>query len=205
MFFVILLVVLALSYPALIILFAAVAVLVLVVWLVWRKKRYVSASELDELFRGVHLMSGSQFEMFVAQLFEAVGYGATVLGGSGDQGVDVLLRSGEERIAIQCKNYSRRVGNKPVQEVYAGARHHGCDKAWVVAPAGFTKGAFDLAHSVGVDLFDANSIHTLINEADKLQKTRQVKGNSAVDSDAGTGRQGDVQVRNDEGFKPLEF
>jgi HJR/Mrr/RecB family endonuclease len=42
-----------------------------------------------------------------------LGYRATVLGGSGDQGVDVIATAGKERIAIQCKNYAKPVGNKP--------------------------------------------------------------------------------------------
>ena len=40
-----------------------------------------------------------------------------------------------ERVAVQCKNYGKAVGNKPIQEVYAGSRFHGCNDAWVVAPA----------------------------------------------------------------------
>lgn len=74
------------------------------------------------------------------------------------------------------KNYARAVGNKPVQEVYAGARHHGCDHAWVVAPAGFTKGAFELASSVGVSLFDAGSVHTWISEVDRIASEREAAG-----------------------------
>lgn len=77
---------------------------------------------------------------------------------SGDQGVDVILQATDGRIAVQCKNYRKAVGNKPVQEVYAGARHHRCQHAWVVAPSGYTKGAYELARSVGVLLFDANSM-----------------------------------------------
>lgn len=103
-------------------------------------------------------MSGSQFEMFVAEILRAVGYQATVLGGSGDQGVDVIAIGNDQKIAIQCKNYAKPVGNKPVQEVYAGAVHHRCNKAMVIAPMGFTKGAEALAESVHVDLHDWNYV-----------------------------------------------
>jgi restriction system protein len=66
-------------------------------------------------------MSGAQFEIFVADLFRAMGWRATVMGRSGDQGVDVIVDHGGERVAVQCKNNKRRVGNKPVREVYADA------------------------------------------------------------------------------------
>jgi hypothetical protein len=84
-------------------------------------------------------MSGTEFEHYMAGVFEEQGYDATVLGGAGDQGVDLLLRKGNEFVAVQCKNYGQRIGNQPVQEVFAGARHHGVQQAWVVAPAGFTR------------------------------------------------------------------
>jgi restriction system protein len=77
-----------------------------------------------------------------------------------------------ERVAVQCKNYSRPVGNGPVQEVYAGARHHRCVEAWVVSPAGYTRGALDLAKSTGVTLHDADTIHQWIRKVDRLEKER---------------------------------
>jgi len=75
-----------------------------------------------------------------------------------------------ERIAVQCKNHSAPVGNRPVQEVYAGARHHRCVEAWVVAPTGYTSGARDLAKSTGVSLHDADTIRQWIKRVDNLEK-----------------------------------
>lgn len=140
-----------------------------VVWLIrQRGPQTATAQQLSTRFGAVGSMSGAQFEIFTADMLRAMGYGATVLGSSGDQGVDIIATSGDERIAVQCKNYKKSVGNKPVQEVYAGARHHGCNKAWVMAPGGFTKGAFDLAGSVGVSLFDSSSIGQWITKVDKI-------------------------------------
>src|SRR5215212_6063867 len=64
------------------------------------------------------------------------GYGTSngFVWGSRDQDVDIAVNPQGERIAVQCKNYTKPVGNRPVQEVYAGARHHRCVEAWVVAP-----------------------------------------------------------------------
>ena len=73
-------------------------------------------------------MSGAEFERYMADVFEALGYDVTLVGGAGDQGVDLVLRKGTEVVGVQCKNYGRPVGNRPVQEVYAGARHHGVDR-----------------------------------------------------------------------------
>ena len=94
-------------------------------------------------------MSGREFEHFMADLFRTAGYRVDVVGGAGDQGVDLLLKEGRKRIAVQCKKYGRPVGNAAVSAVYAGAKHYGAKQAWVVAPEGFTKGATELAKSTG--------------------------------------------------------
>src|SRR5215211_69111 len=126
------------------------------------------ANELAWRFETVRAMSGSQFELYVAGLLRAMGHNTRVLGGSGDQGVDLIVDYFGERVAVQCKNYAKPVGNKPVQEVFAGAKHHRCQQAWVVAPAGFTNGASELARSVGVQLFAAGSIRAWLGEVDKV-------------------------------------
>lgn len=159
-------------------LLAALVLLGLVVWGIYklaqsRQPPGPQAQELYQLLNSVSLMSGTQFEFFAARVFQALGYRATVLGGSGDQGVDLILQASDGKIAVQCKNYKKPVGNKPVQEVYAGARHHRCPQAWVVAPAGYTKGAHQLARSVGVRLFDANSIRQWIRQIDEAERETQ--------------------------------
>ncbi len=152
-----------------------VGILAAAVWLERRVSgpKTPTARELARRFEIVRTMSGPQFELFVADLFRAMGHGATMLGGAGDQGVDIVVRYHGERVAVQCKNYRRAVGNKPVQEVFAGARHHDCQQAWEVTPAGFTRGAYELARSTGVSLHDATSLGRWIRQVDKLEKRRE--------------------------------
>src|SRR5215207_2245308 len=128
------------------------------------------AQDLSTSLQNVGAMSSAQFEVFMAQVLRALGYRTTVLGGSGDQGVDIIAASQDGKVAVQCKNYKKPVGNKPVQEVFAGSKHHRCDHAWVVAPAGYTKGAYELVQSVGVSLFDVNSIRKWIKMIDEAEK-----------------------------------
>src|SRR3712207_3129738 len=146
------------------------------IWLLWRRlarPKTSTARDLSARLDAVTSMggssSGAQLEILVADLLRAMGHEARVLGGSGDQGVDVIAVYHGERVAVQCKNYKRRVGNKPIQEVYAGARHHGCSKAWVVAPAGYTSGAQQLAKSTGVMLFEEGHLRRWIGQVDKAE------------------------------------
>ena len=149
-----------------------VATVAWVAWRIWSRPKTPAARELSERFEAVRSMSGTQFESFVADLFRALGHQVVVRGGVGDQGVDLVVNPRGERVAVQCKNHAKPVGNRPVQEVYAGARHHRCVEAWVVAPAGYTRGAKALAKSTHVSLYDADSVHQWIRKVDGLEKER---------------------------------
>ena len=59
---------------------------------------------------------------------------------------------------MQCKNYADLVGNKAVQEAYAGAEYYGCDTPVVVCPTDFTIPARELAESTGVELWDGERL-----------------------------------------------
>jgi hypothetical protein len=151
-------------------LIGTLAAVVWMAWNLWQTPTAPTALELSRRFESVRSMDGTRFEVFVADLFEAMRHRVVLCGGAGDQGVDMIVYSRGERVAVQCKNHSRPVGNRPVQEVYAGARHHRCAEAWVVAPAGYTSGARDLAKSTGVALYDANTVRQWIKNVDRLEK-----------------------------------
>jgi restriction system protein len=44
---------------------------------------------------------------------------------TGDQGVDLIVEGEGRLIAVQAKGYTGSVGNKAVQEVYAGMAFYG--------------------------------------------------------------------------------
>lgn len=85
-------------------------------------------------------MEGHDFEHFCANLLRKLGYeGVKVTPGSGDQGVDVIAVKDGKNYAIQCKRYSQKLGNKPVQEVFAGKTIYGCSVAVVLTNNDFMK------------------------------------------------------------------
>ena len=151
-----------------------------VAWYVRNRPTTPAAKELALRFEAVRSMTGAQFENFTADLFRAMGHQAVVLGGAGDQGVDVIVNRRGERVAVQCKNHRKPVGNRPVQEVYAGARHHRCVEACVVAPAGYTRGAIALASSTGVSLYDADTVRQLIRKVDEIENERASQAGSEI-------------------------
>lgn len=111
----------------------------------------------------VDRMEGHEFEYFCAELLKKSGFeDVEVTRGSGDQGVDILALKEDIRYAIQCKNYSAPLGNKPVQEVYAGKTFYNCHVGVVMTNSTFTKGAVELADSVGIILWDKQRLDKMM-------------------------------------------
>lgn len=115
--------------------------------------------QLDAAMAIVDAMEGHDFEQFCAELLERCGYkNVHVTKGSGDQGVDIIAIKNGVRYAFQCKRYSSRLGNKPVQEVHTGKQFYSCAKGVVITNNYFTRGAEDAARRVGVELWDRDTL-----------------------------------------------
>lgn len=99
-------------------------------------------------------MDGVSFEDYCAHLLSVSGYKKLEMTkASGDQGVDIIATYKREKYAIQCKYYSTPIGNRAIQEVYAGKVYYECDKAMVMTNQGFTRSARALGESVDVQLW----------------------------------------------------
>lgn len=101
---------------------------------------------------------GIDFEFWCANQLEKQGWRANVTKASGDQGVDIEAWRGGFCVVVQCKRYNQPIGNKAVQEVYAGKQHRYANAAAIIGTGGFTKSAIELAIATSVKLFDAEEI-----------------------------------------------
>ena len=73
-------------------------------------------------------MDGYQFEEQCAIILKRKHFSKIeVTKSSGDQGVDIIAYKHRKKYGIQCKYYTYPVGNKAVQEAYAGADRVLCD------------------------------------------------------------------------------
>lgn len=108
--------------------------------------------------------SGVEFESLIVRLYNAMGYASKRVGGSGDQGADVIANKNGESLLIQAKCYQGPVDNKAVQEAATGLAHHGCTKAVVITTSYFTAGAVDLAKSNSVELIDGELLKRKLSE-----------------------------------------
>jgi restriction system protein len=97
-------------------------------------------------------MSGIQFEDYVATVARSCGVPVIMTPMTGDWGVDLIVGHRPNRLAIQCKRYSRPVGPGAIQEVVAGAPMQDCVATMVVSNQPFTPAAHRLAERHGCEL-----------------------------------------------------
>lgn len=108
-------------------------------------------------------MKGHEFEMFCAKLLEKNEYkNVEVTKGSGDQGIDIIAYRDDIKYGIQCKCYSSDIGNKSVQEVYAGKTFYHCHVGVVLTNRYFTKSAIELAERNGIILWNRDKLIEMI-------------------------------------------
>ncbi len=128
-----------------------------------RKEKFLHAKMLKRLESGFNpYMSGEQYEIYCKYILKTSGWLVKETKASGDQGVD-LIASNEifRKVCIQCKRYSKPVGNKAIQEVFTGKKFYDGSRAVVVSNAGFTKSARNLAQKTDVYLISDTDLENL--------------------------------------------
>ena len=111
-------------------------------------------------------LDGHTFEHFCADVLKHNDFSnVTVTRGSGDFGIDIIAYKDNRKYAIQCKCYSSNIGNKAVQEAYAGKAYYKADIAVVMTNRYFTKSALQMAKSTNVILWNRDTLNTLIRNS----------------------------------------
>ncbi len=125
-------------------------------------RRAADARLLRLLSADFRAMSGDEFEAFLAEVFEWLGYTVRRTGKAGDQGVDLIAAKGGTDIAVQAKCYGDAVSNAAVQQVFTGMRVHRCQRCAVITSSRFTNGAREAAGTVRRALVEGEEIRQLI-------------------------------------------
>lgn len=120
-------------------------------------------------------MEGHRFEYACADILKMNGFkNVKVTQGSGDYGVDIIAYKNGKKYAVQCKRYSHKLDNKPIQEVKAGLAYYNCDIGAVMTNQYFTEPAKELARINGVKLWDRNALSKMLRKTAK-DKPKNVK------------------------------
>ncbi|WP_165071559.1 restriction endonuclease [Paludisphaera rhizosphaerae] len=111
-------------------------------------------------------LSPETFEEFVGELFEAMGFEVSQVGGSGDEGIDLHIRRGELIAIVQCKYHKRGVVGSPELQKFLGSVHHAhAHKGYFVTTSTFSLAAEKFAAENPIELVDGPRIVELVTQA----------------------------------------
>lgn len=112
----------------------------------------------------VDAMDGFQFEAFLVETFQTIGYDVKETKKTADQGADLFVSRFGKNMVIQAKNYTGSVGNAAVQQAISAKAFYGCDEAMVVTNSYYTKSAKELASTAGVRLIDREGLQSYLDD-----------------------------------------
>ena len=111
-------------------------------------------------------LGGLELEDEMVALCSRLGYRVETTPLSGDGGVDLILRNNSgKKVVVQCKSYKSPVGPAVARELYGSMMHFGADRAVLVCPAGFTRGAVEFVRGKEIDLVSASKLIDLAASA----------------------------------------
>ncbi|AFN57461.1 restriction system protein [Zymomonas mobilis] len=109
-------------------------------------------------------MDPFDYEQYCALLLKNNGWNAQATQKSGDQGADVIAIKSGIRIVVQCKLYTKSVGNSAVQQVHTAKTFQDAQAAIVVTNSTFSKPARQAAATTGVYLIHHAQLVDTANE-----------------------------------------
>lgn len=120
-----------------------------------KKRKYLNSNLYT-----IDKMNGIEFENYLKSHFQKLGYNVKKTTTTNDYGADLVCFKNGEKIVIQAKRYSGKVGIKAVQEIVSAKGFYGACKAIVVTNSYYTKNAITLASANQVELWDRTNITT---------------------------------------------
>ena len=122
-------------------------------------KKYISKIDISS----IDSLSGYEFEDFLTELFKCIGFKVIETQKSKDYGADLIIKTKNISIAIQCKLYfNHKVSNSAIQEIASARKYYNTDVAVVITNLYFSKPASILAEKNNVILWDREMILKLL-------------------------------------------
>jgi restriction system protein len=109
-------------------------------------------------------------EEVVASVYKDLGYQAVVTNYSGDGGIDVFLRQGDETVGVQVKRYKHAIGVSQIRELAGAMLYHDVAKGIFVTTSRFERGAAPTAtvfamRGMPIELVDADRFYAALEIA----------------------------------------
>ncbi len=135
-----------------------------------------------DLLAKLRKLDGQAFEAFLEVLFAEMGYNVTVVGGSDDEGVDLIAELatgvGIQKIGIQakCLNTRRTVGQNVIRLLRDALSTYGCNAGAVVTTTTFDPKAVEVSEESGKQPVTLVDCHDLFDLAAEFQVGVRLEG-----------------------------
>jgi restriction system protein len=141
----------------------------------WNNKFTFKDTHLNEEFwqerQWWWTLDGWQFEQEVARIFRLHGYKANVTKGSGDGGVDIIVKKDGKTFIIQCKHYKNPLGPEAMRALWGCKEDFNADKVIMVASSGLSKGSLEyVSNKSNYLVLNLDDIIRMVKLAPKLDK-----------------------------------
>ena len=118
-------------------------------------------------------LKGTDFELWLQEVYQRRGYNVTHTGGSSYYGADLILQKGGWRIVVQAKGYGNKGRKDAVNEALGAQSYYHANEAWVVTNNYFTDHAINHASGCRIKLYDRNSLQGYLNTGRQWQNHRR--------------------------------
>lgn len=110
-------------------------------------------------------MKPSDFELFIAQLFEDMGYTIEQVKHGSDFGADIIANKGGKRTAIQVKRYSKKnkVSVSDMNQAIGAKQYYNCDKVVFITTSDYSNSSRELAKKTNVETWNWNYLQKIIS------------------------------------------
>ena len=148
-------------------------VAIIVVVGIWRRKtrfKHVQGFLSDrELLLKLRNMHPTEFEEYIADFFSKLGYKTQTVGGSHDEGIDVIAEKDGIKHYIQCKKFiTQTVSVGAVRDFYGAITDHlAKGKGYFITTNKFTLEAEKFAEDKPIELIDGQRLIEYIRLAEK--------------------------------------
>ena len=118
------------------------------------KKKRITSGIKDTILK----MDPYEFEHYVADYFRERGYAAKVSNKSSDGGIDILLKTSNDEIPVQCKRYNSTVSTPDIQKFLGVIAQHSYQEGYFVCSNYYSRNAKRIANNNNIKIFTIDDI-----------------------------------------------
>ena len=110
-------------------------------------------------------LDGEAFERELAAVYNGLGYQIRRTPSSGDGGVDLILRMGDETTVVQCKARRDKIGVSTARELSASIVDFKAHRGVIACFEGVTQPTVEYIRDKPIEVIDLNDIIRMADEA----------------------------------------